>query len=86
MKSFKPKDRPGYLDLVEPAHMTFARRKRRVLPSASSTPLCSSNTAWRVMFFNWSGFDEGDKVRDSGATKHKDNGIDRDRAILPRRR
>ena len=56
-----------YLDLVQPAHIVFARNGRGEFAFGAVEATLELEYAPRIVFFNWTGFDEGDEVSGSGS-------------------
>jgi hypothetical protein len=50
-----------YLDLVEPAYMTFAKNGRGEFAFGVVDATMELGYGQRIVFFNWTGFDEGDE-------------------------
>ena len=51
-----------YLDLVEPAHITFSKNGRGEFAFGALNATMELEYAHRTVFFKWSGFDEGDEI------------------------
>jgi hypothetical protein len=49
-----------YLDLVEPAYMAFAKNGRGEFAFGAVNATMELGYGQRIVFFNWTGFDEGD--------------------------
>jgi len=83
-----------YLDLVEPAYMSFARNSRGEFAFGVVNATMELGYGHRIVFFNWTGFDEGDEIYGSGSAELEDDGTieielcfhNRDDAILKARR
>jgi hypothetical protein len=60
--------------LAEPAYISFARTAAATLLSAPTTPPSNSDTAKRIVFFDSTGFDEGDEICGSGSAELEDDG------------
>ena len=63
-----------YLDLVEPAYMTFNKNGRGEFAFGVVNATMELEYARRFVFFNWAGFDEGDEVSGSGSAELGDDG------------
>ena len=63
-----------YLDLVEPAHITFNKNGRGEFAFGVVNATMELEYARRVVFFTWVGFDEGDQVNGSGSAELDDDG------------
>jgi len=63
-----------YLDLVEPAHMTFAKNGRGEFAFGGVNATMELGYGRRIVFFNWTGFDEGDEISGSGSAELEDDG------------
>ena len=63
-----------YLDLVEPAYMTFAKNGRGEFAFGVVNATMELEYARRLVFFKWAGFDEGDEVSGSGSAELGDGG------------
>jgi hypothetical protein len=83
-----------YLDLVEPAYITFAGNGRGEFAFGAANATMELEYGGRIVFFNWTGFDEGDEICGSGSAELEDDGTieielsyhDGDDAILKARR
>jgi hypothetical protein len=83
-----------YLDLVEPAYVTFDEDGRGEFAFGVVNATMELEYARRIVFFNWAGFDEGDEVTGSGSAELDDDGTleielsfyDGDDALLKARR
>ena len=83
-----------YLDLVEPAYMTFNEDGRGEFAFGVVNATMELEYARRIVFFDWAGFDEGDEVTGSGSAELDDDGTveieisihDGDDAVLKARR
>jgi len=63
-----------YLDLVEPAYMTFAKNGRGEFAFGVVNATMELGYGQRIVFFNWTGFDEGDEICGSGSAELEDDG------------
>jgi hypothetical protein len=63
-----------YLDLVEPAYMTFAKNGRGEFAFGVVNATMELAYGQRIVFFNWTGFDEGDEICGSGSAELEDDG------------
>ena len=63
-----------YLDLVEPAYMTFANNGRGEFAFGAVTPTMELGYGQPIVFFNWTGSDEGDEICGSGSAELEDDG------------
>jgi len=63
-----------YLDLVEPAYMTFAKNGRGEFAFGVVNATMELAYGQRIVFFNWTGFDEGDEICGSGSAELDDDG------------
>ncbi len=61
-----------YLDLVEPTCMTFAKNRRGEFAFGVVNATMELENGQRIVFFNWTGFDEGDEI--SGSAELEGNG------------
>ena len=75
-----------YLDLVEQAYMSFARNGRGEFAFGAVDATMELAYGQRIVFFNWTGFDEGDQVCGLGIGRTRRRWQHRNRAILPQRR
>ena len=83
-----------YLDLVEPAYMTFNKNGRGEFAFGAVNATMELEYSHRVVFFTWIGFDEGDEMTGSGSAELDDDGTveielsfdDGDDAVLKARR
>jgi hypothetical protein len=83
-----------YLDLVEPAYMTFNKDGRGEFAFGVVNATMELEYARSFVFFTWVGFDEGDEVTGSGSAELDDDGTveielsfdDGDDAVLKARR
>ncbi len=64
-----------YLDLVEPAHVTFDEDGRGEFAFGAVNGTMELEYARTMIYFSWAGFDEGDEVSGSGTAELEDNGI-----------
>ena len=74
-----------YLDLVQPAYIVFGKNGRGEFAFSAIEATLELEYAPRIVFFNWTGFDEGDEVSGSGSAEltEDDDTILENRAILP---
>jgi len=63
-----------YLDLVEPAFVTFKRNGRGEFAFGAVHATMELEYAERIVFFTWTGFDEGDEVSGTGSAELDDHG------------
>lgn len=63
-----------YLDLVEPAYMTFNKDGRGEFAFGAVNATMELEYARRIVFFTWAGFDEGDEMTGSGSAELDDDG------------
>jgi hypothetical protein len=63
-----------YLDLVEPAYVTFNEDGRGEFAFGVVNATMELEYARRLVFFKWVGFDEGDEVSGSGSAELGDGG------------
>jgi hypothetical protein len=63
-----------YLNLVEPAYMSFAKNGRGEFAFGAADATMELGYGQRIVFFNWTGFDEGDEIRGSGSAELEDDG------------
>ena len=63
-----------YLDLVEPAYMAFAKNGRGEFAFGAVNATMELGYGERIVFFNWTGFDEGDEICGSGSAELEDDG------------
>ena len=63
-----------YLDLVEQAYMSFARNGRGEFAFGAVDATMELAYGQRIVFFNWTGFDEGDQVCGSGSAELENDG------------
>jgi hypothetical protein len=64
-----------YLDLVEPAYMTFNKDGRGEFAFGAMNATMELEYARRIVFFTWAGFDEGDEMTGSGSAELRDDGM-----------
>jgi hypothetical protein len=84
----------NYLDLIEPAQITFDRNGRGEFAFGVVNATMELEYANRIVFFTWTGFDEGDEISGSGSAELDDDGaieveisfLNGDDAILKARR
>jgi hypothetical protein len=63
-----------YLDLVEPAYVTFNKSGRGEFAFGVVNATMELEYARRIVLFTWIGFDEGDEVSGSGSAELDDDG------------
>ncbi len=63
-----------YLDLVEPAHITFEDNGRGEFAFGGVNGSCDCGYSHRIIFFTWQGFDEMDEVGGDGSAELEDDG------------
>ena len=63
-----------YLDLVEPAYIAFGKNGRGEFAFGAVDATMELGYGQRIVFFDWTGFDEGDEIRGSGSAQLEDNG------------
>ena len=63
-----------YLDLVEPANITFGQNGRGEFAFGVVNATMELEYAKRIVFFTWTGFDEGDEISGSGSAELDGNG------------
>ena len=63
-----------YLDLVEPAYMTFDENGRGEFALGVVNATMELGYGRRIVFFTWTGFDEGDEVSGSGSAELDEDG------------
>ncbi len=63
-----------YLDLVEPAHITFAGDGQGEFAFGCVNGGLDCEYSSRIIFFTWQGFDEMDEVGGDGSAELDDNG------------
>ena len=63
-----------YLDLVEPAYITFCDDGTDEFAFGVVNATLDIEYGQSVVFFTWTGFDEGDEVSGSGSAELDDNG------------
>ena len=63
-----------YLDLVEPAYMTFNKDGRGEFAFGAMNATMELEYARRIVFFTWAGFDEGDEMTGSGSAELDNDG------------
>ena len=56
-----------YLDLAQPAYIVFGKNGRGEFAFGAIEATLELEYAPRIVFFNWTGFDEGDEVSGSGS-------------------
>ena len=75
-----------YLDLVEPAYVSFGKNGRGEFAFGAVDATMELGYGQRIVFFNWTGFDEGDEICGSGSAELEDDGTHRNGTVLPQRR
>ncbi|HEY5305111.1 MAG TPA: DUF697 domain-containing protein [Pseudolabrys sp.] len=68
-----PWDR-DYLDLVEPAYLTINKNGRGEFAFGAVNATMELEYAKSIVFFTWTGFDEGDEISGSGSAELDDDG------------
>ena len=63
-----------YLDLVEPAYMAFAKNGRGEFAFGVVNATMELGYGQRILFFSWTGFDEGYEICGSGSAELEDDG------------
>ncbi|MGB8364166.1 MAG: hypothetical protein ACLQUZ_13260 [Rhizomicrobium sp.] len=63
-----------YLDLVEPANITFNKNGRGEFAFGVVNATMELEYAKRIVFFTWTGFDEGGEISGSGSAELDDDG------------
>ena len=63
-----------YLDLVEPAYITFDKDGRGEFAFGALNATMELECARRTIFFTWAGFDEGDEIIGTGSADLDDDG------------
>ena len=63
-----------YLDLVEPAQITFQDNGRGEFAFGAVNGGLDCEYARRIIFFTWAGFDEMDEVNGGGSAELNDDG------------
>jgi hypothetical protein len=63
-----------YLDLVEPAYMTFNKDGRGEFAFGAMNATMELEYARTIVFFTWAGFDEGDEMTGTGSAELGDDG------------
>jgi hypothetical protein len=63
-----------YLDLVEPAYISFAKNGCGEFAFGVVNATMELGYGQRILFFNWSGFDEGDQICGNGSAELEDDG------------
>ena len=63
-----------YLDLVEPAYITFERDGHGEFAFGAVTAGLDCEYARRIIFFTWQGFDEMDELNGDGSADLNDDG------------
>src|SRR3984893_19295065 len=56
-----------YLDLVEPAYISFGKNGRGEFAFGAVNATLELGYGQRIVFFNWTGVDEGDEICGSGS-------------------
>lgn len=65
----------GYLDLVEPAHITFDDNGRGEFAFGCLNATMELEYARTIIFFEWAGSDEGDELTGSGSAELDSSGL-----------
>ncbi|HTO65651.1 MAG TPA: hypothetical protein VMM15_30875 [Bradyrhizobium sp.] len=63
-----------YLDLVEPAHLEIGKAGRGEFAFGAVNATMELEYSHSIVFFRWSGFDEGDEVSGDGSAELQDDG------------
>jgi hypothetical protein len=63
-----------YLDLVEPAYLEIGKDGRGEFAFGAINATVELEYGRSIVFFRWSGFDEGDEVSGSGSAELQDDG------------
>jgi hypothetical protein len=63
-----------YLDLVEPAYITFNKDGRGEFAFGALDATMELEYARRTVFFTWTGFDEGDEISGTGSADLSEDG------------
>jgi len=63
-----------YLDLVEPAHLEIGKSGRGEFAFGAVNATMELEYSHSIVFFRWSGFDEGDEVSGGGSAELQDDG------------
>jgi hypothetical protein len=63
-----------YLDMVEPAYMTIGKNGRGEFAFGAVNATMELAYGHRTVFFDWTGFDEGDEICGSGSAELEDDG------------
>jgi hypothetical protein len=63
-----------YLDLVEPAYLTINKNGRGEFAFGAVNATMELEYAKSIVFFTWTGFDEGDEISGSGSAELDDDG------------
>jgi hypothetical protein len=63
-----------YLDLVEPAYIGFGKNGRGEFAFGAVNATLELGYGQRIVFFNWTGFDEGDEICGSGSAELENDG------------
>ena len=64
-----------YLNQVEPAYLTINKNRRGEFAFGAVNATMELEYAQTIVFFTWSGFDEGDEIFGSGSAELDDDGI-----------
>ena len=83
-----------YLDLVEPAYLQIGNHGRAEFAFGAVNATAELEYGRCIVFFRWSGFDEGDEISGNGSAELQDDGSieielsfdDGDDAVLTGRR
>ena len=63
-----------YLDLVEPAYISFAKNGRGEFAFGVVNATMELGYGQPIVVFKWNGFDEGDEICGSGSAELEDDG------------
>jgi hypothetical protein len=64
----------AYLDLVEPAYLQIGNDGRAEFAFGAVNATAELEYSRCIVFFRWSGFDEGDEISGDGSAELQDNG------------
>jgi len=64
-----------YLDLVEPAYITFDEKGRGEFAFGAANGTMELEYSRTIIFFEWMGFDEGDEICGTGSAELDDRGM-----------
>ena len=72
-----------YLDLVQPAYIEFGQNGRGEFALGAMQATMELEYAARIVFFHWTGFDEGDEMSGSGSADLTNGRPPRNRVVFP---